>query len=105
MRDGFQRAFREALRHKDTKPRAYLSYTRLYLTSEEQEQLLKQIAELVRPFEIKRGIAEEVEVAAFLVMFPQVASTPESAKGTLLSTENTQFVGSVSYDREKLEIT
>jgi len=103
MKDGFQRAFREALRQKEMKPRASLSYTRLYLTSEEQEQLLGQIAELVKPFEIKRGIAEEVEIPAFLIMFPQLASTQDSAKGTLLSTENTQFVGSVSYDRKKLE--
>ncbi len=103
MKDGFQGAFREALKQKDTKPRVSLSYSRLYLTSEEQEQLLKQIAELVKPFENKRGVPEELEIPAFLIMYPQLASSPDSTKGTLFSTDNTQFVGSVSYDRKKLE--
>ncbi len=103
MKEGFQRAFREALGQKDMKPSVSLSYSRLYLTSDEQEQLLKQIAELVKPFEVKRGVPEEREIPAFLIMFPQLASISESAKEVLLSTENTQYVGSVSYDREELE--
>ena len=102
MKDGFQGAFREALKQKDTKPRVSLSYTRLYLTSEEQEQLHKRIAELIKPFEVKRGILEELEIPAFLIMYPQLASS-FSTKETFFTADNTQFIGSVSYDRNSLE--
>jgi DNA-binding transcriptional ArsR family regulator len=103
MKDGFQGAFREALKQKDTKPRISLGYWRLYLNSEEQEQLLKQIDELVKPFEIKRGVPEELEIQVFLTMYPQLASSPDPTRGTLFSTHNTQIVGSISYGRKELE--
>ena len=103
MKDGFQAAFREALKQNDAKTKVSLGYSRLYLNSEEQEQLLKQIDELVKPFEVKRGVTEELEIHAFLTMYPQLASSPDSTKEALFSTDNTQFVGSVSYDREQLE--
>src|SRR5215467_1693526 len=51
MKDGFQRAFRLALEQKEMKPRISLSYTRMYVTADEQERLYKQIDELVKPYE------------------------------------------------------
>lgn len=103
MKDGFQRALRVALEQKEMKPRASLSYTRMYVTADEQEQLYKQISELIKPYETRRGIEGEIEAPAFLIVYPQKASDPISSKVTPLATENTQIVGSVSYDRKDLE--
>jgi len=103
MKDGFQRAFRLALEQKEMKPRVSLSYTRMYVTAEEQEQLQKQIFELVKPYETRRGIEGEIEVPAFLIVYPQVVSVADSSKATILTTEDTQIVGSVNYDRKGLE--
>ena len=103
MKDGFQRAFRVALEQKDMKPRISLSYTSLYVTAQEQEQLQKQISELIKPYETRRGMEGEIEVPAFLIVYPQLTSVSASSEETLLSTGSTQIVGSVSYDRKDLE--
>ena len=103
IKDGFQQAFRVALEQKDMKPRISLSYTRMYVTAEEQEQLQKQIYELVKPYETRRGLEGEIEVPAFLIIYPQLTSATASSRETLLTTESTQIVGSVSYDRKDLE--
>ena len=103
MKDGFQRAFRLALEQKEMKPRVSLNYAHVYVTVEEQEQLQKQIFELVKPYETRRGIEGEIEVPAFLITYPQVVPGADSSKATFLTTENTQIVGSVTYDRKGLE--
>jgi DNA-binding transcriptional ArsR family regulator len=103
IKDGFQRAFRVALEQKDMKPRMTLSFTRMYVTVDEQEQLCKQIVELVKPYENRRGIEGELEVQGSLIIYPQLASIPSSSQITLPSTEDTQVVGAVSYDRKDLE--
>ncbi len=104
MKEGFQRAFRVALEQKDMKPRISLSYTRIYVTDGEREQLIKQISDLAKPYETRRGIEGEIELPVFLVAYPQQASVPDSSKAVLLTTENTQMVGSISYDRKGLEL-
>lgn len=103
MKDGFQLAFRLALEQKEMKPRVSLSYTCMYITAEEQERLQKQIVELVKPYENRRGIEGEIEAPAFLIVYPQVVSVPDSSKAIFLIPENTQIVGSVSYDSKDLE--
>ena len=103
IKDGFQRAFRLALEQKNMKPRMTLSFTRMYVTVDEQEQLYKQIVDLVKPYENKRGIEGELEVQGSLIIYPQVASIPASSQITLPTTEDTQVVGAVSYDRKDLE--
>jgi hypothetical protein len=103
IKDGFQRAFRLALEQKDIKPRMSLSFTCMFITAEEQEKLYKQITELVKPYETRRGIEGELEVQGSLIVYPQLASVPTSSQVKLLSTEDTQVVGTVSYDRKDLE--
>lgn len=103
MKEGFQRAFRVALEQKDMKPRVSLSYTRIYVIAEEQEQLMKQISGLTKPYETRRGIEGEIELPVFLIVYPQLVPAHVSSKATLLSTANTQIVGSISYDRKSLE--
>jgi DNA-binding transcriptional ArsR family regulator len=103
IKDGFQRAFRLALEQKDMKPRMTLGFTRMYVTAEEQERLCKQIMELLKPYENRRGIEGELEIQSSLIVYPQFISTPASSQITLSSTENTQVVGAVGYSRVDLE--
>jgi DNA-binding transcriptional ArsR family regulator len=103
IKDGFQRALRVALEQKDAKPRMALGFTRLYVTSEEHEYLCKQLMEFIKPYENRRGVDGELEVQSCLVIYPQLASVPASSQITLPSTENTQIVGAVDYNRADLE--
>lgn len=103
IKDGFQRAFRLALEQKDIKPRISLGFTRTYVTAEEQERLCKQIMELIKPYEHRRGIEGELEVQTSFIAYPQMTSVPQSSQIALPSTENTQVVGAVDYNRADLE--
>lgn len=103
IKDGFQRAFRLALEQKDMKPRMTLGFTRMYVTAEEQEQLCKQIMELIKLYENRRGVEGELEVQSSLIVYPQLVSTPASSQITLPSTESTQIVGVINYSRADLE--
>jgi len=103
IKDGFQRAFRLALEQKDMKPRMTLGFTRMYVTAEEQEQLCKQIMELIKPYENRRGVEGELEVQSSLVIYPQLGATTASSQITPPSTESIQFVGVVDYSRADLE--
>jgi DNA-binding transcriptional ArsR family regulator len=103
IKDGFQRALRLALEQKDSKPRMTFGFTRLYVTAEEHEQLCKQIMELIKPYENRRGVEGELEVQSSLMIYPQSASVPVSSQIALPSTENAQVVGAVDYSRADLE--
>jgi DNA-binding transcriptional ArsR family regulator len=103
MKDGFQRTLRLALEQKDIQPRMALGFTRLYVTAEEHEHLRKQLMEFVKPYENRRGVEGELEVQSCLIIYPQLASAPASSQITLPSTENTQVVGAVDYNRADLE--
>lgn len=103
VKDGFQQAFRVALEQTDIKPRMTLSFTRMYITTDEQEQLYRQITELVKPYENKRDIEGEHEVQASLIVYPQLAPVSNASPVTQLSTEKTQVVGAVNYARKDLE--
>ena len=103
IKDGFQRALRLALEQKDSKPRMTLGFTRLYITAEEHEHLCKQIMELIKPYENRRGVEGELEVQSSLLIYPQLAPVPASSQIALPSTENAQIVGAVDYNRADLE--
>ncbi len=103
IKDGFQRALRLALEQKDIKPRMTFGFTRLYLTAEEHEHLCKQIMELIKPYENRRGVEGELEVQSSLIIYPQSASVPTTSQIALPSTENAQVVGAVDYNRADLE--
>lgn len=100
VRDGFLRALRKALERKEQKPRLGTGFARLYVTAEEQEQLCKQIAELVKPYEDRRGIEGEEEVLASLVIYAPVEPTASTAR---LSAQNTWAVGTMELKRADLE--
>jgi DNA-binding transcriptional ArsR family regulator len=103
IKDGFQRALRLALEQKDVKPRMALGLTRLYVTAEEHEQLCKQIIDIIKSYENRRGIDGELEVQSCLILYPLLASVPVPSQITLPSMRNTQIVGAIDYHRADLE--
>lgn len=107
IKDGFQQAFRRALEMRDAKPRMSIGFTHMYVTAEEQEQLCKQIAELLKPYEERRGIQGEQEVMGSVLVYPVGASLAGTLPAALPRSEtpaqNTWAVGAADYSRVDLE--
>jgi DNA-binding transcriptional ArsR family regulator len=102
LRDGFLRALRKAIERREKNPRLSTGFARLYITAEEQIQLSRQVAELLRPYENRRGIEGEEEVVAAMIVYPQAESTELQALPGL-STQRTWVVGTVEFQRADLE--
>lgn len=113
IKDGFQQAFRRALEQraleqKEVKPNLSIGFTHIYLSPEEQQQLFKQIGELLRPYEERRGIEGEQEMASSLIVYPVGASLTRQQPPTLQqvalpSSEKTWTIGAAGYNRADLE--
>jgi DNA-binding transcriptional ArsR family regulator len=104
VKDGFLRAFRQALEQKNEKPNMTIGFSRLYLTAEDQKQLARQMGELLKSYEKQRNIEGEREFLASILLYPEApkpATLPEVP--SLLSTHHTQVVGAVNYGRADLE--
>lgn len=104
IKDNFLRAFRQALEQKNEKPSMSIGFSRLYLTKEEQEQLARQMAELLKSYEKQRDIEGEREFLASIIVYPETP-TPATLPvlSPLLTTHHTQVVGAVNYSRADLE--
>lgn len=103
IQDGFLRAFRHALEHKDEKPGISIGFSRLYLTPAEQEQLGRQLAELFRPYEQQRGGQGEREFLAALLSYPETDASDVVASIALAAPQQAQVVGTASFTRADLE--
>jgi DNA-binding transcriptional ArsR family regulator len=106
VKDGFQSAFRQAVEQKDERELTHLSleFTNLHLTSEEHKQLVKQVRELLAPFEDRRGIEGERAVMYAQVSFVQLQNTPMlDSKVETSSPEGIGIVGVAVFDRAQLE--
>jgi hypothetical protein len=110
-KDGFLRAFRRALEQKDEQPNLGVGFSHVYITAEEQKALGKQIYELLKPYENRRGIAGEQEVITFMTAYPYVAAplasphpAPEEEMGFEKGAmQRTWSVGAVEFSRADLE--
>lgn len=103
IKEGFQSALRTALSQKDQPPKMTFGFMNTYLTAEEQEQLSKQIFELIKPYENRRGIAGEQEMLYTLLVYPREPSEPAPSRRTNPTFENTQIVGTATFNRADLE--
>lgn len=103
IHDGFLRAFRRVLDHRDEKPPLSIGISRLYLTPAEQEQLSKQLAELFRPYEQRRGGEGEREFLTALLAYPEADASDVVASIALAAPQEAQVVGTASYTRADLE--
>lgn len=103
IKDGFQRAFRKAFQEKETKPIANLTVTHVYMTAQEREQVGRQIFELLKPYEQRRGIEGEQELVGALLMYPWLSSTPilDQAQPSSMA-EVTWTIGTAVYNRADL---
>lgn len=103
IKDSFQRALRNALQQKDTKPRIGLGVAHIYMTPQEQEQFSKQIFELLKSYEVRRGIEGERELVSAILVFPQLGSMPvlDSAQ-TQSTSEVTWTIGTAVFNRSDL---
>ena len=81
VKDGFLRAFRVALEQKDEQPNLGLGFSHVYITAEEQKALAKQIYDLLKPYENRRGIEGEQEMMDFMAFYPYVPSGSEASQG------------------------
>ncbi|HLH61307.1 MAG TPA: helix-turn-helix domain-containing protein [Ktedonobacteraceae bacterium] len=103
IKDGFQRALRWAIQQKESKPGIGLGVAHLYMTLQEQEQLGKQIFELLKPYEVRRGIEGERELVSAILVYPQLSpmsildTTPAESK-----LEVTWTVGTAVFSRADL---
>ncbi len=108
IKDGFQQAFRRALEQKEVKPNMGIGITHIYLSPEEQEQLCKQIGELLKPYEERRGIEGEQEMVSSLIIYPVGASLtrrqpPTLQQVALPSSDEAWTIGAAGYNRADLE--
>jgi DNA-binding transcriptional ArsR family regulator len=103
VKDAFQRAARIVLEQKDGKPGVRLGISNMYITADEQEQICRQIGELFKPYEERRGIEGEREIAVTVLMYPQQAPGIRVSKEETTSTSQaTWIVGAAKYDRADL---
>jgi DNA-binding transcriptional ArsR family regulator len=98
---GFLRAFRQSREQEDSE--AYngmtISLEHLYLTREEHHNLMSQFNELAKPFEARRGIEGEKELAFSLLAYPP---TEEKEEEPVAQTSKVWVMGAAGYSREEL---
>lgn len=71
VRESFLGAFQQVVEQKVAKPMLSLAFTRLYITPEELNAVVKHIEELVKPYEQPRGVDGEREVVGTLLIYPE----------------------------------
>ena len=105
VKDGFQRAFRNALEQKNEQPDLGLGFSHIYVTVEEQKQLYKQIAELLKTHETRRAIDGEKAMVIAIVSYPQSTPVAEYSRPDIGTApmEDNWIVGVAHFDRERLE--
>lgn len=111
MKDGFLRAMREAIARQQEHPNLVMGLSHLYMTPEETKQVCKQIFELLKPYETRRGIAREQEMENFMVLYPHVSTTLTPSQMVLEeemgqgmgAAQRTWAVGAVEFSRADLE--
>ena len=103
IKDSFQRALRWALQQKDTKPRIGLGVAHIYMTPQEQEQFSKQISELLKSYEVRRGIEGEQELVSAILLYPHLSAMPVlDAAETEATPEVTWTIGTAVFNRAEL---
>lgn len=103
IKEGYQGAFRRALRQKDTKPNMSLAITHMYMTAQEQEETSKQIFALLKPYEQRRAIEGEQELVGVLLVYPPLSSMPILDQAQPSSApEVTWTIGTAVYSRADL---
>ena len=107
MKDSFQRAFRMALEQKNEQPDLGIGFSHVYLTTEEQKQLFKQMSEMLKKYENRRALEGEKAMVVAMLSYPQAASSPEQIHPTSASapTKNNWIVGVAHFNRSDLEKT
>jgi len=107
VKDGFQQALRAAMERREEEPNLILAFTHIHITTEEHKQLAKQLYELFKPFENRRGIEGERAVLHATISYPHAAAaaTPTSPSPKIVPTQNSWTVGVASYNRAQLEKT
>lgn len=103
VKDGFQLAFRTAMERKEEEPNLILAFSHLHITAEEHKQLAKQLYELLKPYENRRGIEGEQAVLHATISYPHVDTAPASPSPQTIPTQNGWTVGVASYSRAQLE--
>jgi DNA-binding transcriptional ArsR family regulator len=120
FQDGFLRSIQAHAQHPTEKPMYSFGLTRLYMTHEELEKLLHTIAELARPYEVRRDIEGEHELVGSLIVYPdsaavdteknekraEVASTmtPQTGQTVVHATPRSEWiVGTATYSVADLE--
>ena len=96
VKEGFQRAFRVALEQKDGRPKLMIGTFYMYITEEEQKQLARQVMELLKPYENRRGIEGEQEILTTILAYPTQAgpsATPDAAVPLLRDEKKTEAQG------------
>jgi len=102
LKDDFQRAFRSALEKKDDQLSLMLGHSHLYLTAQEQKELAKQIAELLKPYEQKRNIEGEKRTATILICYPPEVPPRLDTSGDAIIMDETCMVGVAHFSRADL---
>jgi DNA-binding transcriptional ArsR family regulator len=106
LKDGFHRAFRIAIEQKEDAPNLQLNDAILYLTAEEHRQLCKQVYELFKHYDQRRGIEGEQAVLGTFISFPRdvaAKATQTQAQPANESIRNIWMVGSMQFSRADLE--
>ncbi len=103
VKENFLAAFQQVLEQKVEKPMISLAFTRLYITPDELNGILKQIEELVKPYEQSRGEQGEREIVATLLTYPERGATQPLPVAASSSTRMAQVVGTMHISRADLE--
>ncbi len=114
FQSGFLRSIQEYARSKMEPFMLSFFLTRLYMTHEELRKLLQDIGELMRPYEVRRGIEGEHELVGSLILYPDNTSANHDDSTNAHSVINRAvppetaphsewIVGTVSYSAADLE--
>ena len=104
LKNSFERAFRIAIEKKEDAPNLQLNDAILYLTAEDHRQLCKQVYELFKQYDQRRGIEGEQAILGTFISFPRdVAMKATQTQPAIESIRNIWMVGSVQFSRADLE--
>lgn len=108
IKGGFMHVFRQDLESKETHFRTIFGTAQIYVTREEMQQLNQQLAELIKRYEKRRGVAGEEDMLNVFMAFP-LSIADEDTTDTIADEimQNTPthnwVVGMTGYNKNDLE--
>jgi DNA-binding transcriptional ArsR family regulator len=82
IRNGLYQAIQKAITQQDEEIQAIYTFSRVYLTPDEVKRVGERIGELLKPFEMPRGLEGEREMLGTIIMYPEETAADSAGRVT-----------------------